>query len=121
MSLVKTVMRTVVGAGIEGQKVVRRLSKVAHLNLTLKIERDKQKSYYREIGEHVHNDQINEISSSPKIKALREKIIIQDRKIGRLVEEINVSKQINRCTYCGYVGKENQKYCSQCSRPRKQG
>ena len=121
MSFVNTVMRSVIGASIEGQKVVRRLSKLVQLNITLKMERDKQKSYYKEIGEHVHIDQINEVSSSSKIKILRERIVLQERKITKLVEEINVLKQINSCTYCGYVSKEDQKYCPKCSRPRKQG
>ena len=92
MSFVKTVTRSVIGASIEGQKVVRRLSKLAQLNVALKVERDKQESYYKEIGEHVYIDQVNEVSSSPKIKALREKILIQEQKITRLVEEINVLK-----------------------------
>ena len=121
MSFTKTVTRSVVRASIEGQKVVRRWSKMAQLNITLKIERDKQKSYYKEIGEHVHIDKINEVSSSPKIKALRERIVMQERKIARLVGEINALKQINSCTYCGYVSKEDQRYCPKCSRPRKQG
>jgi len=121
MSLVKTVTRSVMSASMEGQKVVRRWSKLAQLNFTLKMERDKQKSYYKEIGEHVHIDQINEVSSSPKIKALREKIVMQERKIAQLVEKINIVKRINSCTYCGHVSKENQKYCPKCSRPRKQG
>ena len=116
MSFVKTVTRSVIGASIEGQKVVRRLSKLAQLNLTLKTERDKRESYYKEIGKHVHIDQVNEASSSPKIKTLRENIVIQERKIAKLVEEINVLKQINSCNYCGYVSKDNQKYCPKCSR-----
>jgi len=121
MSFIKVVARSVMGASIEGHKVVRRLSKLAQLNMTLKVERDKQKSYYKEIGEHVHIDQVNEMSSSPKIKTLREKIVQQERKITRLVEEINVLKRINSCNHCGYVSKEDQKYCPKCSRPRKQG
>ena len=121
MSLVKTVARCVMNASIEGHKVVKRWSKIAQLNITLKIERDKQKSYYKEIGEHVHIDKVNEISSSQKIRSLREKIAMQDRKIAHLIEEINNSKRINSCTYCGYVSKEDQKYCPKCSRPRKQG
>jgi len=121
MSFVKTVARSVMRASREGYKVGKRLSKLTQLTITLKIERDKQKSYYKEIGEHVHIDKVNEVSSSPKIKRLREKIVIQERKITQLVEEINVLKQINSCTYCGYVGKENHKYCPKCSRPRKQG
>jgi len=116
MSFVKTVARSVVGASIEGHKVVRRLSKIAQLNLTLKTERDKQESYYKEIGKHVHIDQVNEASSSPKIKALREKIVLQERKITKLVEEINVIKRIDSCNYCGYVSKDNQKHCPKCSR-----
>ena len=121
MSFVRTVARSVLNASKEGYKVGRRLSKLAQLNITLKIERDKQQTYYKEIGEHVHIDKVSEVSSSPKIKTLREKIVVQERKITRLVEEINVLKQINSCTYCGYVSKENQKYCPKCSRPRKQG
>ena len=121
MSFVRIVARSMMRASVEGQKVVKRVSKIAQLNITLKMERDRQKEYYKEIGEHVHNDQINEVSSSPKIKRLREQIVLQDRKITNLVEEINVLKQINRCTYCGYIGKVDQKYCPQCSRPRKQG
>jgi len=121
MSLVKTVTRSVMSASMEGQKVVRRLSKLAQLNISLKMERDKQKSYYKEIGEHVHIDQINEVSSSPKIKMLREKIVTQERRIKKLVEEINVLKRINSCNHCGYVSKVDQLYCPKCSRPRKQG
>jgi len=121
MSLVRIVARSVMRASKEGYRVGKRLSKFAQLNITLKIERDKQKRYYKEIGEHVHLDQINEMSSSPKIKQLREKIVLQERAIVRLVEEINVLKRINTCTYCGYIGKEDQKYCPKCSRPRKQG
>lgn len=121
MSLVKTVTHSVMNASIEGHKVVRRWSKLAQLNISLKIERDKQKSYYKEIGEHVHIDQITEMSSSSKIRALREKIVMQERKIVRLIEEINILKRLNSCAYCGYVSKEDQKYCPKCSRPRKQG
>lgn len=121
MSLVRIVARSFFNVSKEGYRVGRRLSKFAQLNITLKIERDKQKSYYKEIGEHVHIDKITDVSASPKIKILREQIVMQERKIARLVEEINVLKQLNSCAYCGYVGKENQKYCPKCSRPRKQG
>jgi len=121
MSLVRIVARSVMKASREGYRVGKRLSKFAQLNITLKIERDKQKRYYKEIGEHVHLDKIDEVSSSAKIKILRENIVIQERKVARLVEEINILKRINTCTYCGYIGKEDQKYCPKCSRPRKQG
>jgi len=121
MSLIRILARSVMDASREGYKVGKRLSKFAQLNIALKVERDKQKSYYKEIGEHVHIDKISDVSSSPKIKILRERIVTQERKIARLVEEINVLKQIDSCAYCGYVSKENQKYCPKCSRPRKQG
>ena len=94
MRFVKIVTRSVIGASIEGHKVIRRLSKLAQLNVTLKMERDKQESYYKEIGEHVHKDQVNEMSSSPKIKTLREKILLQEQKITRLIEEIKALKQL---------------------------
>jgi len=123
MSLFKSVAQSVMVIGKEGYKSGKRLSKLAHLNLTLKLERDKQKSYYKEIGEHVHNDQVGETVTSPKIKALRERIVLQERKIKGLIEEINRLKQINRCTHCGYVSNswsgEEYKYCPKCSRPRK--
>ncbi|MCL1989477.1 MAG: hypothetical protein FWG67_01175 [Defluviitaleaceae bacterium] len=119
MSLIKLVARSVIGASKEGYKVGKRLSKLAQLSLTLKVERDKKKSYYKEIGEHVHNDQVSETASSPKIKALRENIVGQERKIKGLVEEINALKQLNSCAYCGYVSKETYQYCPKCSRPRK--
>ena len=121
MSLVRTVARSVIRASREGYKIGKRLSKLTQLNVALKMERDRQKAYYKEIGEHVHINKVSDVSSSPEIKRLRDKIVIQERKVTRLVEEINVLKQINSCTYCGYVGKENHKYCPKCSRPRKQG
>jgi|GEM_PF-2460118 len=123
MSLFKSVTRSVIVVGKEGYKVGKRLSKLAQLSITLKIEQDKQKSYYKEIGEHIHNDQVGELATSSKIKILREKIIIQERKIKELVEEVNMLKQINSCSYCGYVSNswnsEEAKYCPKCSRARK--
>lgn len=121
MSLVKTIAHSVIGVGKEGYKKGKRISKLAQLTITLKIEQDRQKSYYKEIGEHVHNDHINEPASSPKIKNLREKIVMQERKIKKLVEEINASKRLNSCTYCGYVSKEEYIYCPKCSRARSRG
>jgi len=131
MSLLKSVTRSVVIIGKEGYKAGRRLSKLAQLSITLKLEQDKQRAYYKEIGEHVHNDQVNEVATSSKIKILREKIVTQERKIKKLVEEVNMLKQISSCTYCGYVsnswgsswnnsmGGEEHKICPRCSRPRK--
>lgn len=127
MSLFKSVTHSVVVVGKEGYKVGKKLSKLAQLSVTLKLEQDKQRSYYKEIGEHVHNDQVSEITTSSKIKILREKITMQERKIKRLVEEINMLKQINSCTYCGYISSawdnsvsgEAYKHCPKCSRPRK--
>jgi len=123
MSLFKSVAKSVVGVGKEGYKTGKRLSRLAQLNLTLKLERDKQRNYYKEIGEHVHNDQIEEKHISPKIKVLREKIVFQERKIKGIVEEINRLKQLSRCTYCGYVSHSwngsGGEHCPKCLRSRK--
>ena len=121
MSFVKVVARSLIGAGVQGQKAVRHLSKIARLNLALKVEREKQKSLYKEIGEHVHHDKVTDVSVSTKIRNLREKLGAQERTIAKLVEEINVLKRINSCSYCGYVAREEFKYCPRCSRPRKLG
>ena len=121
MSFVRTVARSLIGASLEGQKVVRHFSKMARLGIILKIEREKQKSIYKEIGEHVHNDKVTDVSSSAKIRSLREKVQAQERIIAQLIEQINLLKRINSCSYCGHVAREDFKYCPRCSRPRKLG
>jgi len=119
MSFIKTAASTLVSAGKKGYKVGKRSARVARLNLTLKIERDKQLAYYQEIGQHVHMDQAGDVATSEKIRVLREKITLQERKIARLIEELNYLKQINSCNYCGYILDEGAKYCPRCSHPRK--
>ena len=121
MSFVRTVARSLIDASVEGGKVVRHFSKMARLNIALKLEREKQKGIYKEIGEHVHHDTVSDVSGSSKIRALREKVQTQERAIARLVEQINLLKQINSCSYCGHVAREDFKYCPRCSRPRKLG
>jgi len=119
MDIVKTVARTMVSAGVEGHKVAKKLSKLAQLNISLQVEKDKQRSYYEEIGKLVHNENITNVTSSPMIKELREKIMMQDRVIEKLTDQINGIKKPSVCDYCGHVGKESEKYCSKCARPRK--
>lgn len=119
MSFIRTVSRSLIDASLEGQKVVRHLSKLARLNITLKFEREKQKSIYKEIGAHVHHDKVTDVSGSAKMRDLREKLQTQERNIARLVEKINLLKRINSCSYCGHVAREEFKYCPRCSRPRK--
>lgn len=119
MSFVRTVARSLIDASVEGQKVVRHLSKMARLNINLKIEREKQKKIYKEIGAHVHHDKVTDVSGSAKMKNFREKLQMQERSIARLVEQINVLKRINSCAYCGHVARAEFKYCPRCSRPRK--
>lgn len=119
MSFVRIVARSLIDAGLEGQKVVRHLSKMARLNITLKIEREKQKNIYKEIGAHVHHDKVTDVSGSAKMRNLSEKLQTQERSIARLVEQINLLKRINSCSYCGHVAREEFKYCPRCSRPRK--
>jgi len=119
MSLINTITRSVASASVKGHKVAKRWSNILQLNLNLKIERDRQKAYYKAIGEHVHIDKVGEVASSPKIKELREKIFIQERKITQLVEAINNLKSINSCPNCSYISKDAQKYCPNCSRLRK--
>ena len=119
MSFIKTATSTLVSAGQKGYKVGKRGARLASLNLSLKIERNKQTAYYQEIGEFVHIDQTGDIASSEKIKVLREKIMLQERKIVRLIEEVNYLKRINSCNYCGYILDDGAKYCPRCSHPRK--
>ena len=119
MSFVTTITSSLVRMSRVGYKIGKRTTKLAQLNLTLKVEREKLQACYQEIGEHVHHDKITEVSSSPKIKMLREKITLQERQIARLVEEINQLKRINSCSYCGHISGEESKYCPKCSRPRK--
>ena len=121
MSFVKSVARSLIETSVESQKVVRHLSKMAKLNLVLKIEREKKKKLYKEIGEHVHNAKVQDVSDSAKIKTLRDRIGKQEQIISKLIEEINILKRINSCSYCGHVARENFKYCPRCSRPRKLG
>ena len=119
MSFIKTATGTFINIGQKGYKVGKRVTKMATLKLSLKVERDKQQAYYQEIGEHIHLDKVDDVVNSQKIRILREKITQQERKITRLVEEINLLKQINSCSYCGHISSENDKYCPKCSRPRK--
>ena len=119
MSFVKTVARSLIGASVEGQKVVRHFSKLARLNITLKIEREKQKKIYQEMGAHIHHDKVADGSKTAKMRHLREKLGMQEKNIAQLVEKINLLKRINSCSYCGYVAREEFKYCPRCSRPGK--
>lgn len=119
MNFIKTTARSLIGASLEGQKVVRHFSKLALLNITLKFEREKLKNIYKEIGAHVHHDQVTDVSGSATMRDLREKLQAQERTIARLVEKINLLKRINSCVYCGHVAREEFKYCPRCSRPRK--
>ena len=118
MSFIKTATSTLVGMGKKGYKVGKRVSKMTTLNLALKAERNKQQAYYQEIGEHIHIDKIDDATNSQKIRILREKITMQERKIARLIEEINLLKRINSCIHCGHISGEDTKYCPKCSRPR---
>ena len=119
MSFIKTATGTLMSMSKKGYKVGKRASKMAALNLQLKSERSKQQAYYQEIGEHVHIDKAGDTTSAQKIRILREKITMQERKIARLIEEINLLKRINSCIYCGHISGEDSKYCPKCSRPRK--
>jgi len=118
MSFIKTTTSTLVSMGQKGYKIGKRGAKMASLNLQLKAERSKQQAYYQEIGEHVHIDKVDDATNSQKIRILREKITMQERKIARLIEEINLLKRINSCSYCGHISGEDTKYCPKCSRPR---
>ena len=119
MSMFKTVAKVMVSSGIKGQKSVKRLSRIAKLQLNLKLEKDKQNLLYQEIGQHVHVDQVTDVMHSVKIRSLREKITMQENKIKRLVTQINRLKKVNICLFCGNTLLEEQKYCPKCSRPRK--
>ena len=119
MSVVKAVTKVVISSGKQGKKSVKRLSRLAKLTLTLKIEKDKQNLLYQEIGQHVHLDQPIDLSHSAKIRTLREKITLQESKIKRLIVQINKLKKINICLHCGSALQEEQKFCPKCSRPRK--
>lgn len=118
MSFIKTATKSMVVIGQKGYKVGKRMTKLATLSLQLRLERDKQRAYYQEIGEHVHIDRTDEGVTAAKIKILREKIVLQERKIKRLITEINLLKQVNSCQYCGHISGEGAKYCPNCSRPR---
>jgi len=115
----KTVAKVMVSSGIKGQKSVKRLSRMAKLQLNLKLEKDKQNLLYQEIGQHVHVDHITDVTHSVKIRNLREKITMQENKVKRLVTQINRLKKVNICLFCGNTLQEEQKYCPKCSRPRK--
>ena len=123
MSLVKSVGHLVVKVGKKGFRVGRRLSQLAELNMSLRIEKDKQKAYYKEIGELVHIDQINAQIESPKIQALRKKIVVQERKINELVEKLNQLKRISSCIHCSHVShswlKDTQPFCPKCLKAKK--
>jgi len=116
MGVLTTVTKGLISVGKQGYAVGKKASKYAQLNLRLKIERDKQQGFYEEIGKFIHHGQDASAASSEQVRFLREKITISERKILRLVEEINIMKQISSCPYCGYVGNENQKYCGRCGR-----
>lgn len=118
MSFIKAATSTLVSAGQKGFKIGRRSARMAKLNLTLKMERDKQRVYYQEIGQHVHINQTGDVTNSEKVRVLREKINIGERKINRIVEELNLLKRINSCSYCGHIIEVDTKYCPKCSYPR---
>jgi len=114
MSLLKTLIRSFVGAGKTGFRVGKKYSKLVELNVSLRIERDKKKNYYKEIGEFVHNYKENDSGYAGKITAHREAIVECERKIIRLIDEINNLKKINSCKVCGSVYKEGANFCLTC-------
>jgi len=119
MSIMKSVKDTLIGAGKEGLKVGSKLTQVARLNLSLKIEQDKQRSLFQDIGLIVHYEDATSVESNHKIREIRDKIIEHQIEIDRIKIEIENLNKTNICTYCGYQTDQEQNFCPNCSKPRK--
>ena len=119
MSILKVITKTVVTGSVAGQRKVKKYSKLAKLQLELKIEKERKEEYFKEIGKHVHMDQSTDLNHSMKVRHLREQITTQDQKIKHIITQINRIKRINLCSHCGYAFADDHKFCTNCSRSRK--
>ena len=119
MGFMKTTTRALIGASIEGHKVVRHLSKLAKLQLLLKIEKERQKSTYKEMGAYIHTHANADVLATPKVNQFKKQLKAQEEKMIELVDQINHTKKINRCSYCGHVAREAFKFCPRCKGARK--
>lgn len=115
--MMKTVVNYLGKTCEQGFKVGKKLTKLAGLNVALKMAQGRQKEHYREIGEHIHNQEAGATSS--QITKIREQIVTEERRVRKLVEEINRVKRLESCANCGHVSKMDGKYCPKCSKVRK--
>ena len=117
--MIKEFTKVVLSGSKKGQRTVKRLSKLAKLQLDLKVEKEKRDQYYKEIGQHVHLDQVSDVMNSMKIRTLREQITQQEGKMKTIINQINRLKKIHICAHCGHAVQVDQRYCTRCSRVRK--
>ena len=120
MSLMTTVTKSVVKAAGRGARMTKKGTKLAKLQMELRLTLKKQQDLFKQIGQQVHLSEHESVMASESVRRLRQEIKTCEAKINKLTTDINRLKKIDACHYCQFIFEENVRNCPRCARPVRQ-